>query len=157
MRPALISSRWLTLGVIAITSAITGCIISRGAAVEPLDRRTSDSTTVESPVKAHLSDGSTIVFAEGATVVRDRVYGKGVRYGPVMQLIGPTSQIPLDSVIGMETFRTEISGAKTVGYSLLATAATIAGGIGLACALDPKCFGSCPTIYADSAGTLVAL
>lgn len=155
MRPAFPPPRWLTLGMLAIASVASGCIISRGASVEPLDRGTSDSTTVESPVKAHLSDGSTVVFAEGATIVRDRVYGKGVRYGPVMQLVGPAATIPLDSVIGMETFRTEISGAKTVGYSLLATAATLAGGIGLACAIDPKCFGSCPTIYADSAGTPV--
>ena len=155
MRPAFLSSRWLTLGVIAIATAITGCVISRGASVEPLDRRTSDSTTVESPVKAHLSDGSTVVFADGATVIRDSVFGRGVRYGPVMQLVGPTTHVPLDSVIGMETFRTEINGAKTVGYSLLTTAAVLAGGVGLACAMDPKCFGSCPTIYADSAGTPV--
>ena len=155
MRPAFLSPRWLTLGVIAIASAISGCVISRGASVEPLDRRTSDSSTVESPVKAHLSDGSTVVFADGAAVIRDSVFGRGVRYGPVMQLVGPVSHVPLDSVIGMETFRTEISGAKTVGYSLLATAATLVGGIGLACAMDPKCFGSCPTIYADSAGTPV--
>src|SRR5678809_654746 len=38
---------------------------------------------------------------------------------------------------------------------MLATAATMAPGVGLACALDPKCFGSCPTFYRDSAGTPV--
>jgi len=32
---------------------------------------------------------------------------------------------------------------------------TIGGFVAIACALDPKCFGSCPTVYADSAGALV--
>ena len=153
MRPSANASRWLTLGGIALSAVISGCIISRGTAVEPVAYMGSDSTFVESPVKAHLSDGSTVVFQKGATVVRNRVYGNGVRYGPMLQLVGRTSAIPLDSVIGMETFRTEVNGLKTIGYSVLATAATLAGGVALACAMDPKCFGSCPTIYADSAGT----
>ena len=155
MRRALLSSRWLTLLGIAVASAISGCVISRGTKVEAFDHRSSDSTHVESPLKAHLSDGSTVVFERGATVVRDHVYGKGVRFGPVLEVVGEVRAIPLDSVIGMETYRTEISAGKTLGYSVLATAATIAGGIGLICAADPKCFGSCPTFYADSAGTPV--
>jgi hypothetical protein len=39
--------------------------------------------------------------------------------------------------------------------STLATLGVIGGAVAIACAADPKCFGSCPTYYSDSAGTLV--
>ncbi len=65
------------------------------------------------------------------------------------------TELPLDSVVGLESFRTSVDGAATVGLSLLATAGTIGLGVAIACAIDPKCFGSCPTYYSDSAGTPV--
>jgi hypothetical protein len=147
--------RWTTIACLTLAAAASGCIISRGVAVERLARSGADSATVKSPVKAHLSDGSIVVFAKGATVARNVVSGEGEQYSATLHPIGRMDSIPLDRVVGMETYRTEYDGAKTAIYSTLATAATIAGGFALACATDPKCFGSCPTIYADSAGVPV--
>ena len=154
MRPRPLAVRWLAIGCVAL-SAASGCIISRGVGVERLSNTGSDSTTVKSPVKAHLSDGSIVVFAHGATVAREMVIGEGQHYTATLRSIGRMDSIPLDRVVGMETYRTEYSTGRTVLYSSLATAATIAGGFALACATDPKCFGSCPTIYADSSGVPV--
>lgn len=57
--------------------------------------------------------------------------------------------LPLDSVAGMEAYRDYVRPIETVVVSTLATAGTIVGGALLAVAI----FGSCPTVYADSAGT----
>jgi hypothetical protein len=143
------------LALAAAVIAISGCIISQGVAVQQLHHSASDSADVRTPVKAHLADGSIIVFKHGVTVARNTVFGDGVRYSPMLAEVGKSASVSLDSVIGMEAFRTEHDVGRTVLYSVLATTATIGGGIALACAMDPKCFGSCPTFYADSAGTPV--
>jgi hypothetical protein len=154
MRLRVRSARWFTVGVIAF-AVLGGCVISRGVSVRPLSMSGSDSATVKSPVKAHLNDGSIVVFAKGATVAHEWVTGPGEHFSGTLRSIGRMDSVPLAQVIGMETYRTEYNQGKTVMYSTLATAAVIAGGITLACATDPKCFGSCPTIYADSAGVPV--
>ncbi|MFL5563352.1 MAG: hypothetical protein ACJ79K_17945 [Gemmatimonadaceae bacterium] len=154
MRPRAPSSRWLTLGCLAL-AVLSGCIISRGVAVQTLAVTGSDSATVKSPVKAHLDDGSTVVFAKGATVAHEAVTGEGEHFTATLRSMGRLDSIPLGRVIGMETFRTVHDQGRTVLYSTLAAAAVLAGGVALACASDPKCFGSCPTFYADSAGVPV--
>jgi hypothetical protein len=64
-------------------------------------------------------------------------------------------ELTLDSVVGLESFRTSVNGGATVGLSTLATLGVMGLGVAIACAIDPKCFGSCPTYYSDSAGTAV--
>ena len=145
--------RRLLLFCLALAAA--GCIISRGVAVDPLSASASDSVTVRSPVKAHLLDGSTVVFGAGVTVARGGVHGTGMRYDLLLAESTAVDRIPLDSVLGMESYATRVDGGRTLLYSALATAGTIGGAVALICAADPKCFGSCPTIYADSAGTPV--
>ena len=132
-----------------------GCIISRRIEVEALRPGTSDVAHVKSPVKAHLSDGSIVVFENGVLVARNQVLGTGRRLTPLLEEAGRMDSIPLDSVLGMETFRTEVNAGRTIAYSTLATVGTLAGAVALACIADPKCFGSCPTFYADSAGVPV--
>ena len=142
--------------VLAVVVTANACIISRGVQVEPLARpATNDSIAVVTRVKAHLIDGSTILFPAGVRVVRDTVRGAGTRYDLTLHETGRVAVLPLDSVVGMEAYRTEVNGGKTVLYSLLATGAAGVAAVGIACAIDPKCFGSCPTYYSDSAGTLV--
>jgi hypothetical protein len=140
--------RWLTASVVAL--AIVGCIV-RTVQVEPVATGRSDSTTVATPVKAHLIDGSTVVFKAGVTVARNNVWGAGRRYDVALAESTAVTQISLDSVLAMEAFRTRVEGGQTFVLSTLAVAAVGVGAIALACIADPKCFGSCPTIYADSA------
>lgn len=143
------------LSLLALVLLVAGCIVSRGVVIERLDPARTDSVTVRSPVKAHLMDASTVVFHDGITVARDTIRGLGWRYDLVARESTVLGRLPLDSVIGMESFRTQVNPGRTFMYSTLATAAALGGTIALACITDPKCFGSCPTIYADSAGSPV--
>jgi hypothetical protein len=143
------------LALVATALVAAGCVVARGVAITPFAPTGSDSVTVRSPVKAHLLDASTVVFRTGVTVVRDTVRGAGWRYDLMLAESTSVGRVPLDSVVAMESFKTEVDAAATFMYSTLATAATIGGLVAMACIADPKCFGSCPTIYADSAGTSV--
>jgi hypothetical protein len=132
--------------------ALSACFIAHRVSVEEVNRA-SDSVRVRTPVKAHLLDGSTVVYRKGVLVARGRLTGDGTRYD--LTLANPTTvaDLPLDSVVGLESFRTTGNAGGTIGYSLLAVAGVVGATVAIACAADPKCFGSCPTYYSDSAGT----
>jgi hypothetical protein len=136
---------------------VSACFIYRNIVVESVERPVApgDSVVVRTPVKIHLIDGSTIVFRRGMRVQGNVASGDGVRYDLLLRDSTAVSRLTLDSVIGMESFRTEVDGGKTFLVSTLATVGTLAAAVGIACAIDPKCFGSCPTYYSDSSGTLV--
>ncbi len=140
--------RWLWALVLAGLSA---CFLVRKVTVVELDRG-SDSVLVRTPVKAHLIDGATVVYPKGVLVLRNRLLGEGTWYDLTLKNPTTISALTLDSVIGLESYQTAINGGASVGISLLATAGVIGIGVGIACAIDPKCFGSCPTYYSDSAG-----
>lgn len=139
------------LASLLVLVAVSGCFIARRVSVVEVDRA-ADSVQVRSPVKAHLLDGSTVVYRHGVQVASGRLTGPGTRYD--LRLSGATeiNELPLDSVVGLESFRTNINAGATVGLSVLATAASLGLTVAIYCAVDPKCFGSCPTYYADSAG-----
>ena len=143
--------------VLPLAFVVSACFIYRNVQVLPVERPAApgDSVTVITPVKAHLVDGSTVVFRRGVRVVGNTVSGEGTRYSLTLQDSSALASLSLDSVVGMESFRTVVDGPKTVLVSTLATFGAFAAAIGIACAIDPKCFGSCPTYYSDSAGTLV--
>src|SRR5882672_2767560 len=143
--------------IVPLLVGLTACIISRGIHVDrvALPRTAGDTVIVRSAVKAHLIDGSTVLFREGIEVSRDSAWGSGMRFGLTLGDSAPVARLPLDSVIGMESYRTEVNAGSTIIYSIGATFGTIALVVAIACAADPKCFGSCPTFYADSAGVPV--
>jgi len=143
--------------VLPLAFVLSACFIYRNVQVLPVERPAApgDSVTVATPVKAHLFDGSTVVFRHGVRVAQGMVSGEGMRYSLTLQDSAAVTGLSLDSVVGMESFRTVVDGPKTVLVSTLVTAGAFVASIAIACAIDPKCFGSCPTYYADSAGTLV--
>ena len=131
---------------------LTSCVWTfESLQVAPLERHAGDSVAVISPVKAHLSDGSTVVFLDGVDVVRDTLRGDGMRYSLALKDSAAVTSLALDSVVGMEVFRTRVDVGMSVVVSVLATGAAAVGVAALAVAI----FGSCPTYYADSAGTYV--
>src|SRR5947209_6042485 len=138
----------------AVVALVAACLIVRRASIEEIER-TADSVTVISPVKAHLLDGTTVLYPDGVTLARNILSGDGTRYDLALKQLGPAPDIPLDSVLGLETYQSGVNGPATIGVSLLATVGTIALSVAIYCATDPKCFGSCPTFYSDSAGTAV--
>lgn len=121
--------------------------------VEPVDAR-REPLTIETPVKAHLLDGSTIVFPIGVSLSADTIRGRsasGMRYSLTLRDSAPAGLVPLDSVVGMENYITRTNE----GTSLILTTLASAGATALTAAATVAIFGSCPTLYADSAGTPV--
>src|SRR5258705_722156 len=127
---------------------VSACIhVYQSIRPRPLDPHTP--VTVTTPVKAHLVDGSTVVFLAGVTVDSAEVRGDGNRYSLTLRDSAAVNSIPLDSIVGMEAFEQSVNGFPSFALSVLAT-----GGAALAVgALAVAIFGSCPTVYADSAGT----
>ncbi len=142
---------------IAVLSGVccfsVACWIVHQVAVNEISR--GDSVAVTSPVKAHLLSGSTVVYPMGVSIARDTVRGPGTRYDLRLENPVPVVLVPLDSVLGMENYRTQVDPGATIALSLLTQGALGLGAIAIACAIDPKCFGSCPTFYSDSGGTSV--
>jgi len=137
---------------VALAVFLTSCVWTfQSLEVAPLERHAGDSVAVISPVKAHLSDGSTVVFPDGVDVVRDTLRGDGMRYSQALKDSAAVTRLALDSVVGMEVFRTRVDVGTSIVVSVLATGAAALGTAALAVAI----FGSCPTYYADSAGTYV--
>src|SRR6266581_2621371 len=127
---------------------VSACIhVYQSIRPRPLDPHTP--VVVTTPVKAHLVDGSTVVFLAGLTVDSAEVRGDGNRYSLTLRDSAAVSSIPLDSIVGMEAFEQSVNGASSFVVSVLATSG-MAGVVGV---LAVAIFGSCPTVYADSAGT----
>lgn len=140
----------------SLTVALVGCTVYNTPNVSEVTRPAPrDSVHVSTPVKAHLLDGSTVVYPAGIEVVQGNIYsavGKAsFRYGLTLRDSTPAAAIPLDSVAGLETFQNSVNGPASVAVTLLGTGVTVFGGALLAVAI----FGSCPTVYGDSAGTPV--
>ena len=131
---------------------VSSCVWTfQGVEVAPLERHPGDSVAVVSPVKAHLLNGSTVVFRDGVHLVRDTLRGLGTRYDLTLRDSTAVMGLALDSVVGIEVFRTRVDAGTSIVVSVLATAGAAVGAGLLAVAI----FGSCPTYYADSAGTYV--
>ncbi|MBY0491970.1 MAG: hypothetical protein K2R93_19165 [Gemmatimonadaceae bacterium] len=119
-----------------------------GTAASPM------ATEVRTPVKAHLRSGATVVFLRGATVTRTHVSGTAARYALMANVAsGPAAldSVPLDSIVGLETFDGKVDPGATL---VVSAAATVAGAFGTAL-LAVAIFGSCPTLYADTGSKAV--
>src|SRR5216117_3100386 len=127
---------------------VSACIhVYQSIRPRPLDPHTP--VVVTTPVKAHLVDGSTVVFVSGVTVDSTQVRGDGNRYSLTLRDSAAVTSIPLDSIVGMEAFEQSVNSASSFVVSVLATGGLTLGVAALAVAI----FGSCPTVYADSGGT----
>lgn len=126
----------------------SGCIQTfQGVKTTSLDPH--QPTSVSTPVKAHLLDGSTVVFQAGIDADSQSIKGTGYRYDLALRDSMLITSIPLDSVVGMEVFEQTTNDPASLVMTLVATAGAGLAVAGLAIAI----FGSCPTFYTDSAGT----
>jgi len=116
------SSPRLLVLLTAATLPAAGCIWIFHH-VEVADVSRPAEITVESPVKAHLANGFTIVYPNGISVVGDTVRGTGTRYDLQLGDATPISQVPLDSVVAMESFETQVDAGTSIAVSTLATVA----------------------------------
>lgn len=125
--------------LLAVATAVS--CVSRRVDVEQVS--TATPFLVKSPVKAHLKDGSTVVYPKGVSVTADALQGTGTRHDVGLQTSMVVHTVPLTEVIGMETYRTRVNATET---ALLSTAGAVGGAYGTA-ALLVALFGSCPTVY----------
>lgn len=136
--------------VLAVATSLSSCIQFHSVEVRSIAPREAPSS-VSSPVRAHLTDGSTVVYPRGFSIEGDTVRGNGFRYAAGSSVSVPSSLVVLDSVVGMETYQTNVREAPTILASTVATTAAVVGTVVLLKAI----FGSCPTFYSDSAGVPV--
>ena len=126
----------------------TACVIRKAVEVERIEP--VPEVTVETLVRAHLSDGSVIVYPDGVSFSDHEIIGVGNRYDIRLQSMGVgvqgaqgrVNRVPLDSVLGMESYTGGINSAATAGLTALAVAGPFLACLALC--------GSCPTIYSQS-------
>src|SRR5213596_298903 len=110
---------------------VSACIhVYQSIRPRPLDPHTP--VVVTTPVKAHLADGSTVVFAAGVTVDSTQVRGDGNRYSLSLRDSAAVTSIPLDSIVGMEAFEQSVNSASSFVVSVLATGGLTLGVAALA-------------------------
>lgn len=116
----------------------------------PVTPPVNGTAVVKSPLKVHLADGRTALFRRGASIDQHFISGDGQVFALMATAPEgyPIQRVPLDSVVGVETFQGRVLTARTVVVSTAATALTAAATVVLLKAL----FGSCPTVYADTGG-----
>src|SRR5437867_1924096 len=150
-------SRVLRVFLSAALGLVVGACIFHSVRVEAIGSN-ADSLAIQTPVKAHLRDGSTVLYQAGVLLARDTLRGPGVRYGLTLRDSTAVSVVPVESVVAMESFRRATNGAATAIVSTLATGAALlaAGAVAFAIACANQSISvcqNCPTVYAHNAGT----
>jgi len=141
----------LRVGSTAIALSVAAGCVNVFWKTEPRDVTLSgdSSTTIRSPLKAHLQSGGTVVFPNGGVVSRSHVSGMARRFAfmaNVPSAPDAIASVPLDSIVGIEAFDGRVVEGATVAVSAAATVTGLFSTALLAKAL----FGSCPTLYADT-------
>ena len=138
-----------SLPVLGLALVLGGCVILfQRADVDPL--ATAAPQQVTSPLRVHLTDGSVLLFPNGAVFAADSVTGTGAT-----MLTVPANETtavrgaPMDRVLGAEVYSTDTNVESSVAATLGASAVSYVA-IGVAAVVI---FGSCPTVYVDSEGT----
>ena len=122
-----------------------GCVVFH-LKVKPVSPK--ESVTVNTPVKAHLKDGTTVVFRKGIRVEQGFLRGRGAHYDLSLSDSKEVEQVALESVVGVESFHSKLNIGSTVALNLAGVGAVVGGAV-LALIL----FGSCPTVYSDDGKT----
>jgi hypothetical protein len=124
---------------------LISCVTVRHIEITPIEagEDTQLPIVVESPVKAHLVDGSTVMFPNGLTVADNNIKGQGFKYDITLERSEPVTEIHLDDVAAMESYQDVVNTGATVA----ATTVTTVGGGMAGIVLLKAVFGSCPTTY----------
>src|SRR5215831_17201045 len=97
------------------TLVIVACVISSTNRPHPLEVSGAEHL-VKSPIKAHLADGSTVLFRRGAMVGNQQIVGDGVRFSATLDS-SRVDHIALDNVIGVESFERDVNPGRTLIYA----------------------------------------
>lgn len=101
---------------------------------------------VESPVKAHLEDGRTAMFPDGAVFMADEIIGYGRVYSINLQSYENIQNLSTGEIAAYSVYREETN----VGASIIMTGVGTVVGVFATAVLWDMIFGSCPTVYTTS-------
>lgn len=154
MRSALRPRGLLAAVALVAVVAAPGCVVLVSTPAPrplPTDAAGLSAARIRSPLRAHLVDGRTVLFRDGAVVSNGRIVGNGRAYALLDdRQHTPVGSVLIDSVVGIEAFERSTLTAPSILVSTAATALSLAAAAGLAVAI----FGSCPTVYADTGAGL---
>ena len=96
-------------------AVLWSCAIVRGkvAARDISTTRAAPHRFLYTRVKAHLTDGSTVVYLRGVEIADPWLLGVGTRYDLALRG-SPVDSLPLDSVVAMESFHETVRPVETV-------------------------------------------
>ena len=92
--------------IILLCITVTSCYIH--TKVKPINQeniRESKKFVIKKPTKAHLIDGSLIVFEKGLTISNNILKGQGIRYDLSRQNQYPFSEVTMDSVVCLKYYK----------------------------------------------------
>jgi hypothetical protein len=142
-------SRFLPTSALLCVLFVMSCVwIVPSGHVQEMGPATPRPTLVTVPMKAFLHDGGVVVYHEGADVSTSSILGPGLRYPLSRSGALLVTEVPLDSVIGIEAFRGDVNVPASIAATAGATALGYVGTLALMVAI----FGSCPTFYASPEG-----
>jgi len=106
------------------------------------------AVTVRAPAKAHLLDGSVVVFADGLTLSEGVLRGNGLRFDLFRHDSASVNAVPLESVGALERYdRHNNPGGMVALAGVPASALMSLVGSGSLTPFFKSLFGSCPTVY----------
>jgi len=105
--------------------------------------------TIATPVRAHLTDGSTVIFAEGVSMTADAIEGRGTRYDLWRTTGVRVQRVERAEVLGMETFREQVDGGASFLLSALGVGVVV-GVLALILATDWNYGFTLPNRYDDA-------
>ncbi|HET6628463.1 MAG TPA: hypothetical protein VFG91_01685 [Woeseiaceae bacterium] len=133
-----------------VSLALGSCITVRKLEVTPVDYEgAAEQPIIASPVKAHLEDGSTVVFPQGVSLVGGEIRGEGFKYDITLERSEAVTSIDVDDIAAMESYQTPVNTGVTAAASGGVSLGVGVAGLGLLKAI----FGSCPTTYSFETGT----
>lgn len=137
-----------TLSIIIIvffTITTNGCSFYHTVpeAIDTQQLKAQQKTTIKTPTKAHLKDGSVILFSNGFEFVEGYLYGSGEKFSLSREYVGPVDQLAVDDVAALEHYEKDLDEGTSTVATIPAVALGAAGALVLAVAV----FGSCPTVY----------
>lgn len=148
--PGVPAARSIVVLALALSSA--GCI-ARAREIQSVEvDRAAPPARVTTPVRAHLGDGSVVVFRSGFTLAGDTLEGVAWRHDLTRRDSARVEGIALDSVIGLETFVEGENRSRTLAASIPLSVVGVTAVAGGSILIFKAIFGSCPTIYSDSGG-----
>lgn len=92
--------------IVFLCTTITSCYIhTKVHSINTENIQESKKSVIKKPTKAHLTDGSLIVFEKGLEIKDNTLKGEGIRYDLTRQNQYPFSEVTMDSVICLKYYK----------------------------------------------------